>query len=101
MCEKSITPPFHFDHLPTQVPWAPYNLKDSESAIIFAHFFGDLAPTDPLSQKSPKIWFFLFKCVLKLELWNIKVTFFFFTFGLLGLDMKICALPFFGKPIPN
>ena len=44
---KIITPPFQFDHLPTQVPKPSYHFKDSESAIIFAHFFGGLAPTDP------------------------------------------------------
>ena len=47
ICEQIITPPFHFDPLPTQVPKPQYRLRDSESAIILAQFFGDLAPTDP------------------------------------------------------
>ena len=59
MCEKNITPPFHFDHLPTQVPKSLYRLKDSESAIIFAHFLGGLAPTDPFVSKKPKNMKFL------------------------------------------
>ena len=46
------TPPYYldvdnpFDHLPTKVSKSLYHLKVSESAIIFAHIFGSLAPTD-------------------------------------------------------
>ena len=39
ICEKIITPPFHFGHLPTQVPKSPYQTS--------------------LSQKSPKDTSFL------------------------------------------
>ena len=53
MWKKIITPPFQFDYLPTPVPKSRYRLKDSESAIIFAHFFGGLAPKDLFSQKKP------------------------------------------------
>ena len=54
MCEKIITPPFHFDHLPTQVPKSPYWLQGLESAIIFAYFILGLAPTEPFVSKKPK-----------------------------------------------
>ena len=72
MCEQIVTPPFHFDHLPTQVPKSPHHSKDSESAKILAHFWGVTLPRTCLSQKNPKNWIFLFESVLKLELWNIK-----------------------------
>ena len=68
MCEKIYTPPFHFDHLPTQVPKSPYWLQGLESAIIFEHFWGGLAPTDPFVSKKPKKRSFWFKFVLILEL---------------------------------
>ena len=59
MCEKIVTPPFHFDHLPTQVPKSPYWLQGFESAIIFEHFFLGLAPTELfVSKKAQKIQFF-------------------------------------------
>ena len=45
MREKIVTTPFHFDPLPIQVPKSPYQLHGLESAIIFANFGGDLAPT--------------------------------------------------------
>ena len=47
MCENIITPPFHFYHLPIQVPKCLFCLKDSGPAIIFAIFLGGLAPRDP------------------------------------------------------
>ena len=31
MCDKIVTPPFHFDHLPTQVPKSAHCAPDSES----------------------------------------------------------------------
>ena len=61
-CENIITPPFQFDHLPTQVSKSPYRLKVSESAVIFAHL------QTCLSRKSPKLESFLFKSIFKLEL---------------------------------
>ena len=63
---KIVTPPFHFDHLPTQVPTSPYWLQDSESAKKIAHFFWGLAPTEPFVSKKPK------KIVGKLK---IKISF--------------------------
>ena len=54
-CENIITPPFQFEHLPAQVSKSLYGLKVSESAIIFAHLFGGLAPTDLFVSKKPKI----------------------------------------------
>ena len=50
-----------------------------------------------LSQTSPKFWSFLFKSILKLELWNIKSQFSLKLLVFLGHDIKRCALPFFGK----
>ena len=47
-----MTPPFQFDHLPTQVSKSPYHLKVSEHAIIFAHLFGGLVPTDLFVSKA-------------------------------------------------
>ena len=37
MCEKIITPPFHFDHLPTQVPKSHriQNLLDIKIKVSF------------------------------------------------------------------
>ena len=40
MCDKIVTLPFHFDHLPTQVPKSPQRSQDSESEKILAHFWG-------------------------------------------------------------
>jgi hypothetical protein len=98
MCEQIVTPPFHFDHLPTQVPKSPHHSKDSESAKILAHFWGVRLPRTCLSQKNPKNLIFLFESVLKLELWNIK--------SkkkkkncILGHDMNRCFLPFSGQAI--
>ena len=55
---KNFTLPFHFDHLPTQVPRSPYWLQGFESVIICAHFCFSLAPTEPfVSKKSKKIKF--------------------------------------------
>ena len=67
MCEQIITP-FHFDHLPTQVPKSQHGSQDSESAKILTHFFGVRLALTCLSQKSPKIGSILFESVLKLEL---------------------------------
>ena len=52
-----------------------------------------------LSQKSPKFWIFLFKSILKLELWNDRSQFSLKLLVFLGHDMKRCALSFFGKQV--
>ena len=39
MCDRIVTPPFHFDHLPTQVPKSPHCSQNSESSKILANFF--------------------------------------------------------------
>jgi len=54
MCEKIVTPPFHFDHLTTQVAKSPHCSQDSESAKILAHFWGRYAPTPLFVSKKPK-----------------------------------------------
>ena len=59
MCDKTVTPPFHFDHLPAQVPKSPHRSQDSESAQILAHILGGQVPQTYLSQKSHKIESFL------------------------------------------
>ena len=51
MCENFVTPPFHFEQLPTQVPKCLYWLQGFESAIIFAHFLGGSTPKKPVGQK--------------------------------------------------
>ena len=73
--KKIVTPPFHFDHLQTQVPKSLHRSQNSESAKILAHFLGGRLSQTCLPPKSPKIGSFLFESVLKLELWNIKSQF--------------------------
>ena len=56
--KKIVTPQFLFNHLPTWVPKSPHCSQNSESAKIFAHFFGGLAPThlsDTCLKKAPKL----------------------------------------------
>ena len=81
---KYYTPPFQFDHLPTQVSKSPYRLKVSESAIVFAHLFRGLAPTDLFVSKKPKIW--KFSIWVSFETWTLKgqKSISFETFGLFG-----------------
>ena len=68
MYEQITTPPFHFDNLPTQVPKPLYCLQDSESAILIAHLFGGLAPSDPfISKNLKKKWFFCLS-----PFWNLN-----------------------------
>ena len=100
-CENIITPPFQFDHLPTQVSKSPYRLKVSESAIIFANLFGGLAPTDLFVSKKPKI--LKFYIWVKFETWTLKYqkSVFFKLLVFLGHVMKRCAFPFFGKQFHN
>ena len=39
ICDKVVTPPFHFDYLPNQVPKSTHCSQDSESAKkILPHF---------------------------------------------------------------
>ena len=58
-----------------QVPKSLYWLQGLESAIIFAHLFEGLAPTELCVSKSPNYLSFLFKSVWTLQLWNIKSKF--------------------------
>ena len=52
---------------------SPHRSQDSESLKkILTYFWGVRLPPTYLSQKSPQIGSFLFKSVLKLELWNIN-----------------------------
>ena len=46
--------PFHFDHLPTQVPKCSYWIQVLESAIIFAHCFEGWVPYERFVSKKPK-----------------------------------------------
>ena len=48
ICEKIVTPPFHFDHLPNQVPKSLYRLEGLESTILFALFWGVWLPQSRL-----------------------------------------------------
>ena len=78
MCENIVTPPSHFDHLPTQVQKSPYWLQGSESL-----FFICLAPTELFVWKNTFFYPF-WKFTLK---YNIIC---FHTFGLFGtLHYKI------------
>ena len=100
MYEQIVTPPFHFDHLPTQVPKYPHCSQDSESAKKYLHiFWGVRLPQTCLSQKSLRNGSFPFESVLKLELWNIKSQFSFKLLVFLGHGMKRCVLLLFGQPI--
>ena len=93
-CEQIIAPPFHFYHLPTQVPKSSYCLKDSESAIILAPLFWGLAHTDRFVSKKPNIWKFSIR--VQFETWTLKYqkSIFLKTFGLFGTWYeKMC--PFF------
>ena len=40
MCDKIVTPLFHFDHIPTQVPKSLHRPQDSETEKILAHYWG-------------------------------------------------------------
>ena len=90
MCDKIVTQPFHFDHIPTQVPKYPHHSQNWESAKNTSTFWGVRLPQTSLSQKNPKNRCFLFKSVLKLELWNIQSQFSCKLLVFLGHDMKIC-----------
>ena len=87
--KTTIRPPFHYDHLPTQVLISPYRLKDSEYAIISVHFLGVWFLQTRLSQQNKK-----------LELWNINSIFFFFR-NFFYHDLTKQSLYFFGKNIHN
>ena len=107
-CEKIVTPPFHFDHLLTQVPKSPYFIHRSEYAIIFIHFFGLCLQWSGLSQKCPKKYMFLFRNViwqhgsfpsLKNQIIACLRTKFHPIFGVfLERDMTRCVHPFIKKP---
>ena len=57
---KFVAPPFHFDHLLTQVPKSLYFIHGSESAKIFAHIFLGLAAIERfVSKKSQKYRFLI------------------------------------------
>ena len=66
MCKQIITPPFHFDHLPTQVPKSQYLLEGLESPKIFAPFWGFGSHRAVCLKKA--FFLFYFKSELKLEL---------------------------------
>ena len=83
-CENIITPPFQFDHLPTEVSKSLYRLKVSESAIIFAHLLRGLAPTDLFVSKKPKIWKFSIRVNFDTLTLKYQKSIFLKTFGLFG-----------------
>ena len=68
-CDKVVTPPFHFDYLPTQVPKSPHCLQDSESAekntCTFCRGLGSHRPV--CFKEAKKLKFSVWVC-FKLEL---------------------------------
>ena len=65
---QMVAPPFHFNHLPTQVQRSLYWLKGLEYALICAHFLGGLGfkKTGRLKKKKQ------FQVFCSSPLWNLN-----------------------------
>ena len=71
MCDKIVTPPFHFDRLPTEVTKSLHRSQDSESEEKkLAHFLGGWAPTDLFISKKPT--HFRFSVWVHFETWTLE-----------------------------
>ena len=96
MCDKIVTPPFHFDHLPNL-----NRSQDSESFKNTCTFWGGLNPTDLFFSKNSKKNIFVVVRV-RFETWALEnqKKIIFLTFVFLGHHKKRRILSFFfGQPI--
>ena len=76
MCDKIVTPSFHFDHLPTQMPKSAHCAPDSESEKKYLHIFVAVRlPQTWLSKKQKQLKVFCSSWFWKLNFGISKVHF--------------------------